>query len=166
MWGRSWQPIAVLRLTGAVWKQSDQHGANLCAQGCNWLCPSVCAGTTRRMDICRKQTRGRAQPRPGKFILLGKQIFRELSSSHVFAHFYFNGFNHVGGQTSSSEKSILDWEVGVSHFFLSFPFPYSLSLFLPFSLSLSPLPLPFLFPFSWERVHLLCSVQYNVIFWF
>jgi len=61
-----------------VWKQPIHLHTNLCAQDCDWLSPNVCAGKTRGLDICRKQTQQRAQPRPSKFILLDKQTFRGL----------------------------------------------------------------------------------------
>lgn len=62
----------------AVWKQPIHLCTNLCAQDCDWLSPNVCAGKTRGLDICGKQTWETAQPRPSKFILLDKQIFRGL----------------------------------------------------------------------------------------
>lgn len=44
----------------AVWKQPIHLCTNLCAQDCDWLSPNVCAGKTRGLDICGKQTRERA----------------------------------------------------------------------------------------------------------
>lgn len=66
-----------------VWKQPIHLCTNLCAQDYEWFSPNVCAGKTQGLNICGKQTQERAQPRPSKFILLDKQMFRRLFFSRV-----------------------------------------------------------------------------------